>query len=149
MHDVWRVERVSSLHLQVLDSASAALSFPSFLALYFLLLGRGSRPLTPSVPTTDNFLTTFPFSFLPLFYPFFFLFYLFFFSCRNQMGNLLKVLTCTELEQGPNFFLDFESEHSTDGKKKENPPRTVAGLRSGLSPLLASIHPLIESNHDQ
>lgn len=28
------------------------------------------------------------------------------------MGNLLKVLTCTELEQGPNFFLDFESEHS-------------------------------------
>lgn len=33
-------------------------------------------------------------------------------SCRNQMGNLLKVLTCTELEQGPNFFLDFESERS-------------------------------------
>lgn len=26
------------------------------------------------------------------------------------MGNLLKVLTCTDLEQGPNFFLDFESE---------------------------------------
>lgn len=35
-----------------------------------------------------------------------------FLSFRNQMGNLLKVLTCTELEQGPNFFLDFESEHS-------------------------------------
>ncbi|KAG8547166.1 hypothetical protein GDO81_028937 [Engystomops pustulosus] len=27
------------------------------------------------------------------------------------MGNLLKVLTCTDLEQGPNFFLDFESEN--------------------------------------
>lgn len=27
-----------------------------------------------------------------------------------NMGNLLKVLTCTDLEQGPNFFLDFESE---------------------------------------
>lgn len=26
------------------------------------------------------------------------------------MGNLLKVLTYNELEQGPNFFLDFESE---------------------------------------
>lgn len=26
------------------------------------------------------------------------------------MGNLLKVLTCTDLEQEPNFFLDFESE---------------------------------------
>lgn len=35
-----------------------------------------------------------------------------FFSSRIQMGNLLKVLTCTELEQGPNFFLDFESEQS-------------------------------------
>lgn len=27
-----------------------------------------------------------------------------------NMGNLLKVLTCTDLEQEPNFFLDFESE---------------------------------------
>ena len=35
-----------------------------------------------------------------------------FLSCRSQMGNLLKLLTCTELEQGPNFFLDFESELS-------------------------------------
>lgn len=34
------------------------------------------------------------------------------FSFRNQMGNLLKVLTCTEFDQGPNFFLDFESEQS-------------------------------------
>lgn len=33
-------------------------------------------------------------------------------SCRSQMGNLLTLLTCTELEQGPNFFLDFESELS-------------------------------------
>lgn len=33
-------------------------------------------------------------------------------SCRSQMGNLLKLLTCTELEQGPNFFLDFERELS-------------------------------------
>lgn len=35
-------------------------------------------------------------------------------SCLNRclnMGNLLKVLTCTDLEQGPNFFLDFESEN--------------------------------------
>lgn len=34
-------------------------------------------------------------------------------SCLGRylnMGNLLKVLTCTDLEQGPNFFLDFESE---------------------------------------
>lgn len=42
--------------------------------------------------------------FLPLFFSFL--------SCRSQMGNLLKLLTCTELEQGPNFFLDFESELS-------------------------------------
>lgn len=28
----------------------------------------------------------------------------------HNMGNLLKVLTCTDLEQEPNFFLDFESE---------------------------------------
>lgn len=40
-------------------------------------------------------------------FPFFF-----FLFCRSQMGNLLKLLTCTELEQGPNFFLDFESELS-------------------------------------
>lgn len=26
------------------------------------------------------------------------------------MGNLLKVLTYNELDQGPNFFLDFERE---------------------------------------
>lgn len=39
-------------------------------------------------------------------------FFLLSLSCRNQMGNLLKVLTCTEFEQGPNFFLDFESERS-------------------------------------
>lgn len=42
-----------------------------------------------------------------IFFPFFF-----FLFCRSQMGNLLKLLTCTELEQGPNFFLDFESELS-------------------------------------
>lgn len=37
---------------------------------------------------------------------------LFFFSLNRyrNMGNLLKVLTCTDLEQEPNFFLDFESE---------------------------------------
>lgn len=34
---------------------------------------------------------------------------LFLYRYRN-MGNLLKVLTCTDLEQEPNFFLDFESE---------------------------------------
>lgn len=40
-------------------------------------------------------------------------FYLFIFFSLNRyrnMGNLLKVLTCTDLEQEPNFFLDFESE---------------------------------------
>lgn len=31
-------------------------------------------------------------------------------SRYQNMGNLLKVLTCTDLEQEPNFFLDFESE---------------------------------------
>uniref|UniRef100_A0A3Q2ZNN6 Family with sequence similarity 49 member A n=1 Tax=Kryptolebias marmoratus TaxID=37003 RepID=A0A3Q2ZNN6_KRYMA len=34
------------------------------------------------------------------------------------MGNLLKVLTCTELEQGPNFFLDFENAQPTDGERE-------------------------------
>ena len=29
------------------------------------------------------------------------------------MGNLLKVLTCTDLDQEPNFFLDFESKTLT------------------------------------
>ncbi|XP_075606685.1 CYFIP-related Rac1 interactor A isoform X2 [Balearica regulorum gibbericeps] len=37
---------------------------------------------------------------------------------RNQMGNLLKVLTCTELDQGPNFFLDFENAQPTDGERE-------------------------------
>ncbi|XP_036235384.1 CYFIP-related Rac1 interactor A isoform X1 [Molothrus aeneus] len=34
------------------------------------------------------------------------------------MGNLLKVLTCTELDQGPNFFLDFENAQPTDGERE-------------------------------
>ncbi|CAB1343153.1 unnamed protein product [Coregonus sp. 'balchen'] len=34
------------------------------------------------------------------------------------MGNLLKVLTCTELEQGPNFFLDFENAQPTDCERE-------------------------------
>uniref|UniRef100_A0A4W6CF71 Family with sequence similarity 49 member A n=2 Tax=Lates calcarifer TaxID=8187 RepID=A0A4W6CF71_LATCA len=59
----------------------------------------------------DDFLTShilfLPFSFLS-----------FFLSCRNQMGNLLKVLTCTELEQGPNFFLDFENAQPTEGERE-------------------------------
>lgn len=43
------------------------------------------------------------------------IFFWFFFSSLflnryRNMGNLLKVLTCTDLEQEPNFFLDFESE---------------------------------------
>ena len=40
-------------------------------------------------------------------------YFLFSHSCLDRylnMGNLLKDLTCTDLEQGPNFFLDFESE---------------------------------------
>lgn len=46
------------------------------------------------------------------------------------MGNLLKVLTCTELEQGPNFFLDFESELKTKKDKipllRAQPPSASA-----------------------
>uniref|UniRef100_H3AI63 CYFIP related Rac1 interactor B n=1 Tax=Latimeria chalumnae TaxID=7897 RepID=H3AI63_LATCH len=34
------------------------------------------------------------------------------------MGNLLKVLTCTDLEQGPNFFLDFENAQPTDSERE-------------------------------
>ncbi|XP_018429213.1 PREDICTED: protein FAM49A isoform X1 [Nanorana parkeri] len=34
------------------------------------------------------------------------------------MGNLLKVLTCTELDQGPNFFLDFENAQPTDCERE-------------------------------
>nr|XP_009922175.1 PREDICTED: protein FAM49B isoform X3 [Haliaeetus albicilla] len=34
------------------------------------------------------------------------------------MGNLLKVLTCTDLEQGPNFFLDFENAQPTESEKE-------------------------------
>ncbi|XP_007895248.1 CYFIP-related Rac1 interactor A isoform X1 [Callorhinchus milii] len=34
------------------------------------------------------------------------------------MGNLLKVLTCTEFDQGPNFFLDFENAQPTDGEQE-------------------------------
>lgn len=32
------------------------------------------------------------------------------------MGNLLKVLTYNELEQGPNFFLDFENAQPTEAE---------------------------------
>ncbi|KAM6087664.1 LOW QUALITY PROTEIN: CYFIP-related Rac1 interactor B [Chlamydotis macqueenii] len=35
-----------------------------------------------------------------------------------NMGNLLKVLTCTDLEQGPNFFLDFENAQPTESEKE-------------------------------
>uniref|UniRef100_A0A8C5CZ86 CYRIA/CYRIB Rac1 binding domain-containing protein n=1 Tax=Gadus morhua TaxID=8049 RepID=A0A8C5CZ86_GADMO len=38
--------------------------------------------------------------------------------CTNQMGNLLKVLTCTDLAQGPNFFLDFENAQPTEGERE-------------------------------
>uniref|UniRef100_A0A4W3J3C6 Family with sequence similarity 49 member Bb n=1 Tax=Callorhinchus milii TaxID=7868 RepID=A0A4W3J3C6_CALMI len=34
------------------------------------------------------------------------------------MGNLLKVLTCTDLEQGPNFFLDFENAQPTEAERE-------------------------------
>uniref|UniRef100_A0A3B4AI40 CYRIA/CYRIB Rac1 binding domain-containing protein n=1 Tax=Periophthalmus magnuspinnatus TaxID=409849 RepID=A0A3B4AI40_9GOBI len=33
------------------------------------------------------------------------------------MGNLLKVLTCTDLAQEPNFFLDFENAQPTDAER--------------------------------
>ncbi|PIO24615.1 hypothetical protein AB205_0185170, partial [Aquarana catesbeiana] len=51
------------------------------------------------------------------------LFYFFIYfsrSCLNRclnMGNLLKVLTCTDLEQGPNFFLDFENAQPSESEK--------------------------------
>ncbi|KAJ8375133.1 hypothetical protein SKAU_G00057130 [Synaphobranchus kaupii] len=35
-----------------------------------------------------------------------------------NMGNLLKVLTCTDLEQGPNFFLDFENAQPTEPERE-------------------------------
>ncbi|CAL8313640.1 unnamed protein product [Merluccius merluccius] len=34
------------------------------------------------------------------------------------MGNLLKVLTCTDLEQEPNFFLDFENAMPTEAERE-------------------------------
>ncbi|KAL4635468.1 protein FAM49B-like [Arapaima gigas] len=34
------------------------------------------------------------------------------------MGNLLKVLTCTDLEQGPDFFLDFENAQPTEAERQ-------------------------------
>uniref|UniRef100_A0A8C6TQD6 Family with sequence similarity 49 member A n=1 Tax=Neogobius melanostomus TaxID=47308 RepID=A0A8C6TQD6_9GOBI len=34
-----------------------------------------------------------------------------------QMGNLLKVLTCTDFDQGPNFFLDFENAQPTEAER--------------------------------
>ncbi|XP_041924512.1 CYFIP-related Rac1 interactor B [Alosa sapidissima] len=34
------------------------------------------------------------------------------------MGNLLKVLTCTDLEQEPNFFLDFENAQPTEAERE-------------------------------
>ncbi|XP_034288023.1 CYFIP-related Rac1 interactor A isoform X1 [Pantherophis guttatus] len=34
------------------------------------------------------------------------------------MGNLLKVLTCTDFDQGPLFFLDFENAQPTDGERE-------------------------------
>ncbi|KAF3836329.1 hypothetical protein F7725_028887 [Dissostichus mawsoni] len=36
----------------------------------------------------------------------------------SNMGNLLKVLTCTDLEQEPNFFLDFENAQPTDAERE-------------------------------
>lgn len=34
------------------------------------------------------------------------------------MGNLLKVLTCTDLYQGPNFFLDFENARPMESEQE-------------------------------
>lgn len=72
-----------------------------------------NHSLTLSVTSCD--FIVFDVQHLSLFSLSFYLFPLFLFLLfcfRNHMGNLLKVLTCTELDQGPNFFLDFESEHS-------------------------------------
>uniref|UniRef100_A0A8C9S3Z6 CYFIP related Rac1 interactor B n=1 Tax=Scleropages formosus TaxID=113540 RepID=A0A8C9S3Z6_SCLFO len=38
-------------------------------------------------------------------------------ECVN-MGNLLKVLACTDFEQGPNFFLDFENAQPTESERE-------------------------------
>ncbi|KAK3515377.1 hypothetical protein QTP70_018730, partial [Hemibagrus guttatus] len=34
------------------------------------------------------------------------------------MGNLLKVLTCSDLDEEPNFFLDFENAQPTDAERE-------------------------------
>ncbi|CAM9423212.1 CYFIP-related Rac1 interactor B-like [Petromyzon marinus] len=53
------------------------------------------------------------------------------------MGNLLKVLTCTDLEQGPNFFLDFENAQPTDNEQQTwmSVGSVLQGTRSVLSEL--------------
>lgn len=87
------------------DSAYAPLCFfSSFLFFRSVVTSRCFGSGLPNNSLIDHLTITHTFPF--------FLFLFSSLSCRNQMGNLLKVLTCTELEQGPNFFLDFESELS-------------------------------------
>lgn len=48
-------------------------------------------------------------------------YFLFSHSCLDRylnMGNLLKVLTCTDLEQESNFFLDFENAQPIESEKE-------------------------------
>jgi len=103
-------QRLSALHDEAVKEAVSArllFSFASFPSC-FLRAVMTSCSIS-SVRITFLWLFNITCSFLPFSFPFSLSLSL---SCRNQMGNLLKVLTCTELEQGPNFFLDFESEHS-------------------------------------
>lgn len=68
-----------------------------------------------------------------------------FFSCRFHMGNLLKVLTYNELDQGPNFFLDFESEMGflfSVFRSVLNPEFHIHTILSSLSPVAHRIAPI-------
>lgn len=60
------------------------------------------------------------------------------------MGNLLKVLTCTDLEQEPNFFLDFESMFLAGGLIYYNPIYTLE-----LPIILILAVPILTSPHPQ
>lgn len=72
---------------------------------------------------------------------------LLFFSLNryHNMGNLLKVLTCTDLEQEPNFFLDFESEFSFLSNFSTSLPIWITwifyhNITSSKTPKLKSFH---------
>uniref|UniRef100_A0A8C4WWL2 CYRIA/CYRIB Rac1 binding domain-containing protein n=1 Tax=Eptatretus burgeri TaxID=7764 RepID=A0A8C4WWL2_EPTBU len=53
------------------------------------------------------------------------------------MGNLLKVLNSPDLEQGPNFFLDFENAHPSENEREVWD--TVAQVLSHAEQVLAAL----------